>query len=308
MDRSGICSATDDAIKRIHFTNQVSFTQATYGRIAAHRAHGLPIEGHQSHACTHAGGNRRRLDACMSAADYDDIKLLHMSLQIRQLSQRVKALFHVEPVNHHTTHRVSRETSELFSDTETTKQCIQHVFRCRPPGQSIKRHTDRTQLFSHYQRISLNIDAAQCLIGILKYSMLTGIESPLARLGKTGSGMFNQLTFQLTNTEAVAGRHPQSGRSLCRMTCIGLALNLPGIIRPLPFRAKPEHQIGITHCCLCPPDSFALNRVVTTIMQACGVDKGERYSINRDRALDNVTRCTCYRRDNCCFIFQQNIE
>ncbi len=77
MDRSRVGSAAYQAVKRIHLTHKVPFTQPTDCRIAAHRAKFVGIESHQSCANTHARGNSRSFAAGVSAAHNDDIKLGH---------------------------------------------------------------------------------------------------------------------------------------------------------------------------------------------------------------------------------------
>ena len=77
MDGASIRCAAQHTIKRIDFANKMALTQATNGRVAAHRAYGVQVEADQRCACTHARGRARRFHTGVATADHKNIKCLH---------------------------------------------------------------------------------------------------------------------------------------------------------------------------------------------------------------------------------------
>jgi hypothetical protein len=80
--RAGIGSASQQAVKRIHLTNQMPLAQTPNRRVAGHCSNFLRVKGQQGHAPTIGGTVRhadtrsgtRRFHASMSTADNNNVK------------------------------------------------------------------------------------------------------------------------------------------------------------------------------------------------------------------------------------------
>jgi hypothetical protein len=90
MDGSVIGSASDQAIKRINFPDQMPFAQAANGWVARHRANHIRVKANQSDPQTHACGDSGRLGACMAATHNNDVEIGRHASRIYQLCPRVK--------------------------------------------------------------------------------------------------------------------------------------------------------------------------------------------------------------------------
>ena len=77
MDCPRVGGTGDDPIEGIDLADEMTLAEAPNRRVAAHRANGLEIEADKRHARTHARGDGRRLDAGVTAADYDDVEVMH---------------------------------------------------------------------------------------------------------------------------------------------------------------------------------------------------------------------------------------
>ena len=97
MDRRRIGRASDYAIESIDFADQMPLTQTADGRVAAHRANLGEIETDKRRRRTHARSGTSRLDAGVSAADYDDIEIPHgrADTAMRHAGKALR-VFHVE--------------------------------------------------------------------------------------------------------------------------------------------------------------------------------------------------------------------
>jgi hypothetical protein len=89
MNGSGIRRAANQAIKSVHLPNKMTLTKPTNRRVTAHCTNRIKLEIHQSNPRTHARGNCRRLYTGMTAANNENVEVLHNS-QIGKQSRAVK--------------------------------------------------------------------------------------------------------------------------------------------------------------------------------------------------------------------------
>ena len=97
MDRGGIGGTRNETVEGVDLTNEVALAEAADRRIAAHGAHGFPVEADECHARAHAGGDGSRLAAGMAAADHDHVEWMHRAhLLQRTIPVKAPCVFHVE--------------------------------------------------------------------------------------------------------------------------------------------------------------------------------------------------------------------
>jgi hypothetical protein len=71
-----ICSFGHDATQRIYLFDEMSFSNAAYGRVAGHLAQGLDAVSQQQGSVAHPSGSKGSFGAGMSAADHDYVDFL----------------------------------------------------------------------------------------------------------------------------------------------------------------------------------------------------------------------------------------
>ena len=79
LNSCGVCGATHETVKRVDFPDKVSFSKATYRRIARHRAYRAERMRHERCLRAESSGGGRRFTAGVPAADNRDIEVPHAS-------------------------------------------------------------------------------------------------------------------------------------------------------------------------------------------------------------------------------------
>ena len=116
MDRGCVGRAPYHAIERVHFADKMPLAQAADGRVAAHRADLAEIETDERRRRTHARRGTSRLDAGVSAADYNDIEIPHgcADTAMRHAGKELR-VFHVE------------QSERLLTNTEASEERVEHI-------------------------------------------------------------------------------------------------------------------------------------------------------------------------------------
>ena len=106
------------------------------------------------------------------------------------------------------------------------------------------------------------------------------------------------------------GKAVIGGRLARNVGAIGLRVDLPQRRggRPLPFRAEPEHEVGLRRFGQRAFDADAFDMTCAFVAQACSVGKGEGHAIKRDAARQHVARGASLGRGDRGFGFDQHVE
>jgi hypothetical protein len=77
MDRPGIGGPGNDSVTGIDLPHEMAFAEPTNRRVTTHRTDGIEIKADERSARTHPCGDSCRLNAGVSAANNNDVKLVH---------------------------------------------------------------------------------------------------------------------------------------------------------------------------------------------------------------------------------------
>ena len=113
MDCRIVSGASDDPVEGIDLADQMSFSEATDGRITTHCANLRRVERHQRDTQAHPGAYCGGLHPGMPAAHNDDLEMDHGSAGNGPNPSRQKALFHVE--HHFPTQNRANSASSISS-------------------------------------------------------------------------------------------------------------------------------------------------------------------------------------------------
>jgi hypothetical protein len=74
LDTGQIGGAAHEAIERVNFPHEVTFSKAANRRIARHSSDGFELVGYQGRLSAHAGSSRCGFAAGMAAANHHDVE------------------------------------------------------------------------------------------------------------------------------------------------------------------------------------------------------------------------------------------